>query len=182
MIDQTSTSPDVSTTTTTTTSVGLRYGLITGFVSVIFSLVLFVTEMNTNKVLSNLSILILIAGIIFAYRYFKSANNGFMSYGQGLGIGAVLSAVTGLLGGIFTFIYVKFIDSSFMQRMQETQIEELEARGMSDEQIEQGMAMAEKFSGPGMMLVMGILVTLLIGFILSLVIAAIMKRSQPEFE
>ncbi|WP_066506165.1 DUF4199 domain-containing protein [Rufibacter sp. DG15C] len=179
MMEQTTTTHEAP---ATTTSVGLRYGLITGFISVIYSLILFVTEMNNNSALSYLSILILAGGIFFAYKHFKGMNGGFMSYGQGLGIGTVLSAVAGLLGGIFTFIYVKFVDTAFLQKVQDLQIAKMEEQGLSEAQIEKATEMAATFSGPGMMLVMGILGTLVIGFLVSLVMAAIMKRSQPEFE
>ncbi|MBA9079324.1 MULTISPECIES: DUF4199 domain-containing protein [Rufibacter] len=168
--------------TTSPSSVGVRYGLITGFISVIFSLVLYVTEMHQNKWMSVLSILILVAGIVMAHSYFKKENMGFMSYGQGLGIGVILSAVAGVLGSIFTFVYVKFIDTGFLEKARNAQIEEMEKNGMSDDQIEQAMNMAEKFSGPGMMLVMGIVGSVVIGLIISLIVAAIMKKSRPEFE
>ncbi|GAA4316395.1 DUF4199 domain-containing protein [Nibribacter koreensis] len=180
MNDQPITASDAS--VTTPTSIGLRYGLITGFVSVIYSLILFVTGLNENTAFSYLGFLILVGGIYFAYKQFKSMNNGFMSYGQGLGIGSLLSAIVGLLGGVFTYIYIKFVDPGFMQRMQDLQITKMEEQGLSDAQIEQATEMAASFSGPGMMLIMGILSYLVIGFLISLIMAAIMKRSQPEFE
>lgn len=169
-------------TTTTPSSVGLRYGLITGFVSVIYTLILYVTELNENMWLSNLSILIMIVGIVMAHKNFKGENGGFMSYGQGLGIGSIVSAVVGLLSSVFVFVYVQFIDTGFLAKVREAQIVKMEEQGMSDEQIDQAMAMAEKFSSPAMMLIMGFIVTFIIGFLISLVVAAIMKKSQPEFE
>ncbi|WP_207436369.1 DUF4199 domain-containing protein [Sabulibacter ruber] len=168
--------------TVTPGSVGVRYGIITGFISVLYSLILFITDLNTNPVLSNLSLLILLGGIIMAYVYFKKENMGFMSYGQGLGIGTLLSAISGLLSGIFVYIYVEFIDTGLVERMRNIQIEKMEEQGLSDEQIEQAMAMAEKFTGPLMMLVVTIIASAFFGFVFSLIVAAIMKRNRPEFE
>jgi hypothetical protein len=53
---------------------------------------------------------------------------------------------------------------------------------MSEEQIEQAMAMAGKFMSPEMMVVYVVVGTLLMGFLLSLIISAITKHTQPAYE
>ncbi|GGK89528.1 DUF4199 domain-containing protein [Rufibacter glacialis] len=163
-------------------SVGVRYGIITGFVSIIYSLILYMTGLHLNKGLSYLGTVIPIVGIIMAYLYYKKENGGFMSYGQGLGTGTILAAVSGVLSGTFTYIYLKFIDGNILEQIRNASIEEMENKGMSDEQIEQAASMTEKFTTPEMMLIMGVVGAVLLGFILSLLIAAVMKRNRPEFE
>jgi hypothetical protein len=167
---------------TSVKSVAIRYGLLTGFVSVIYSFILFVGNLSENKILSSLSYVILIVGIILAHKHFKRENGGYMSFGQGLGIGSLLSVILGVMSGIFMYIYMKFIDSSFLERMREMQVAELEKRNMSDEQIEQAMAITDKMMGPEMMVVWAIVATLLMGFLLSLIISAITKRTRPDYE
>ncbi|MBC3540755.1 DUF4199 domain-containing protein [Rufibacter sediminis] len=166
----------------TPSSVGIRYGVITAFISIIFSLILYVTGLHTNKGLSYASMIIPIIGIVLAYNYFKKENGGFMSYGQGLGTGTIVTAVSGVLSGLFTYIYLKFVDPNVLEQIRNSSIEEMENKGMSDEQIEQAVSMTEKFTTPEMMLVMGLIGAVILGFFLSLIIAAIMKRSRPEFE
>ena len=171
------------TTGTSTKAVALRYGLITGIITVIYSLILNLTEQNiSNPWLGYISFIILVIGIVMAHKHYKTENNGFMTYGQGLGIGSLLSLVVGALSGIFTYIYIKFFDSTFIERMQEQQVVEFEKRGMSDEQIEQAIQMSQKFTSPELIVVYAILGTLLFGFILSLIISAITKHTRPEFE
>ena len=58
----------------------------------------------------------------------------------------------------------------------------MEEKGMDDAQIDQAMAMVEKFSGGALSTVFAVLGALLIGFILSLIISAITKNPRPEFE
>jgi membrane glycosyltransferase len=167
---------------TSVKSVAIRYGLLTGFVTVIYSFILFVGNLSENKILSSLSYVILIVGIILAHKHFKKENGGYMSFGQGLGIGTLLSVILGLMSGIFMYIYIKFIDSSFLERMREMQVAELEKRNMSDEQIEQAMAITDKMMGPEMMVVWAIVATLVMGFLLSLIISAITKHTRPDYE
>jgi hypothetical protein len=163
-------------------SVALRYGLLTGLVTVIYSFILYVSGYSENKGLSLLGTVILIGGIVLAHKYFKKENGGFMRYGQGLGIGSLVSVVVGLMSGIFMYIYIKFIDSGYLDKIRETQIAELEKRNMSEEQIEQAMAITKKMMNPEMMVVWAVIGTLFIGFFLSLIISAITKHTRPEYE
>ncbi|GAB2544448.1 DUF4199 domain-containing protein [Rufibacter soli] len=168
--------------TVTPASVGIRYGLITGFISIIYSLLLFVTGLHLNKGFSYLAILIPIVGIVFAYRNFKNENGGFMSYGQGLGTGTILGAVSGVMSSIFSYIYIKFIDGSIMEQIRNGSIEEMEQKGLSDEQIDNAIKITEKFSTPEMMFLFGLIGAVFMAFLISLIVAAVMKNNRPEFE
>lgn len=164
-------------------AIALRYGIIAGIISIIYSLILNITDLAfTNKSLSWISFIILVAAIVLAMREFKRQNSGYMSYGQGLGIGTLVSVVSSILGGIFTYIYVKFVDTGYIEKMRSMQIADMEAREMNDEQIDQAMSMSEKMMTPEMIVVFAIIGGLVFGFILSLIIAAIMKKTRPEFE
>ena len=166
----------------TVTSVALKYGFIAALVGVVYTLIIMVADLGDNRWLSGLSYLILIAGIVLAMKQFKELNHGFMSYGQGLGIGTLVSAIFGLLSGIFVWLYTSFVDTEYMGRMMDKQREAMLEQGLSDEQVDAGMAMAENFQGPLTLILGGLLGAVVIGFILSLIISAIMKNNRPEFE
>ncbi len=169
-------------TAPTTTSVALRYGLLTGLVSVIFSLILYLTKLDQSPA-KWIGVAILAAGIYLAHIEFKKKNGGFMEYGQGLGIGTLLSVVDGILSGVFIYIYVTFVDINWVQRSMDVTRGQMEARGqMTDEQIDQAMEMTAMFMTGPALLIVSIVVNLLLGFILSLIISAITKNSRPEFE
>ncbi len=166
----------------TTTAIGVRYGLLTGLVGVVFSLLLNLTKMQDSGV-KWLGLPIIVGGIWLAHNEYKKQNGGFMEYSQGLSIGMVLSAVYGVLNGIFMYVYTSFIDPNLMASQLEKSRAQMEARGnMTDEQIDQGMAMAAKFMTPGALFIITIITMLITGLILSLIISAITKNSQPEFE
>jgi hypothetical protein len=166
----------------TTSGTAVRYGLIVGLVCVIYSLILSLADLSMNRWLSSISYLFIIAGMVMAYKYFKAHNGGFMSYGQGLGIGTLMSLIAGIITSIFMYIYVKFIDTTIMEKAMDMQRIEMENRGMSDADIDQAMEMAGKFAGPEMVLIGGTFGFLFIGFIIALIVSAIMKHTRPEFE
>ncbi|OKL39782.1 DUF4199 domain-containing protein [Pontibacter flavimaris] len=163
-------------------SVALKWGFIFALIGVIFTLVLMVTGLAENRWISSLAYLILIGGIVMAMKNYKEENNGFMSYGQGLGIGSIVSVVYGLLSGISSWLYMEFVDPEYMTRIMEKQRVQMLQDGMTDEQIDAGMAIAENFQGPFTVILGSAVITLIFGFILSLIIAAVMKNSRPEFE
>ncbi|MFD2246979.1 DUF4199 domain-containing protein [Pontibacter ruber] len=163
------------------TSVALKYGFVGALVSIVYTAVLMIAGAGTNKWLGGLGYLILIVAIFVAMQQYKKQNAGFMSYGQGLGIGTLVSLIFGLLGGLFMFVYTTFIDPNYMAGIMDQQRMELEERGFSDEQIDQAMAMGESFQGPVMTILSALIGYVIIGFILSLIISAIMKNKRPEF-
>ena len=170
------------TTPPPTTPLALRYGLLTGLVSVVFSLILFLTKLDQSGI-RWAGLLISIGGIYLAHQEYKKLNGGFMEYGQGLSLGTMLSAVAALLSSAFTYVYVAFVDPSFIQRILDATRAGMEAKGnLNDDQIEQGMAMTAKFTTAPMMFVFGMIFGVFFGFVLSLIISAITKNSRPQFE
>jgi hypothetical protein len=169
-------------TPTSTTSVGMRYGLLTGLVGIVISLVLNMSHLEQSPV-KWLSVAVLIGGIILGQKAYKQANGLFMSYGEGLGVGVIVSGVSAVLSAVFSYIYVTFIDPEMTARILDKARADMEARGnMTDAQIDQAMHFTSMFvQGPalvGVALVGGIVM----GLLVSLITAAILKNPKPEFE
>ncbi len=163
-------------------AVAVRYGLLTGLVSVIVSLTLFLTQTEQSPA-RWLGLIVGAAGIYLAQNDFKKQNGGFLEYGQGLGIGTLLNLISGALNAVFTYFYIQFVDDGFIGRIIATARAEMEAKGnLTDEQIDQALAMTTKFTTPTMLLVFGILGAAFFGFLLSLLITLVTKHSRPEFE
>lgn len=166
-----------------TSTVAVRYGLLTGIVSIIYSFTLIATGLITNSALGLLAFAIFVGGIILAQRTFRASNGGFMSYSEGLGIGVLVSLISGVLSTAFNYIYREFIDPGSVQRITDLMRAKLEEPGtLSDEQIDQTIALSQKLQTGPIGIVSGIVGAVVIGLILSLIISAIMKRTQPEFE
>jgi Protein of unknown function (DUF4199) len=169
--------------TTSTARIALKWGLISGLVSILFALVLYNTDLWKSSWVTGTSGIAITAVIItLAMREFKSLNNGFMSYGEGLGLGSILSVVSGVIGSIFNLVYMKFIDTTFIGKQLDFTEEKLIEQGMSDEQIEIALETTKKFTDSGFSFIFGVFGALFVGFLLSLIIAAILKKNKPVFE
>lgn len=162
--------------------VSIKWGLILGVISIALFLITIFGGLVGNKVMQWLTYIPMIIIIVLAHKEYKNEGDGFMSYGQGLGIGTLTVFIGSLLSTIFFYIYVKFVDAGFIETIKDQQIVELEKGGMSDEQIEQAMSISESFMTPEMMSVFAILGSVFFGFILSLIISAFTKNSNPELD
>lgn len=166
----------------TLSRVGLKYGVILGIMFIIYgSLLQFLNlDIRTANYLGWVMYIGLLITIIIAIKDYKKKNNQFMAFGQGLGLGTLLSLVSGVLSGIFTYLYVKFIDRSMLEKIRDVQIVEMEKQELSDAQMEKAMEMMDTLSGPGVIAVSSVLMIVFLGFIFSLIVSAIMKNESAE--
>jgi len=167
---------------TSFSQISIRYGLITSLVLVVYSLIVQMAGYDTDTALGYLSYVILVVGIYMAQKAFKDQGDGFMSYGQGLGLGTIISAFSGFFVGVFSYLYFKMVDETAIEMaIEETRIG-LENQGLDDELIDQTMAISEQFMTPGWLGFIGFVGMVIVGFILSLVISAFSRNSNPEAE
>lgn len=163
-----------------TARLALKWGIIVSVILSIYTVVIYMSGLFKIGYLSFLGYLFLLLGIILAAREFRSMNNNYLSFGECLGLGTLVSAITGLISSMFTYVYISMIDTTLMQQMQDLQREQMESRGLTEEQINQAMEMAAAFTRPSVMFLMGLFMYALIGFVLSLIVSAVMKRDKPE--
>ena len=171
-----------STAAVTPSAVGARYGILAGLLMIIISFILNIAELEQSPA-KWLTSLLLVVAIVLAQKFFKQQNGGFLSYGQGISIGSILSIVAGLLSALYSYVHVNFIDPDFTTRILDKARLDMEAKGnLSDAQIEQGLVWTAKFMNGPLLIVTVLVSTLLLGFLASLLISAITKNPRPEFE
>ncbi len=165
-----------------TARVALKWGVISGIVSVVFTLILFLTNQIGNQALGFFPLVFAIVLIVLAMREYRSLNEGYLSFGEGFGVGALVAAIGGLISATFSTIYTTFVDTTFYERLADTMQEQWEKQGLSDVQIEQASEMTKMFQSPGLLFAIGLISSVIGGIILSLIIAAIMRKNRPVFD
>jgi len=165
------------------TSIMLNYGLILGLTSIIINLMNFVfgDTYEPHWINSVVSILATIIIIALGFKNIKHNNKGFLSLGEALKTGLGIALISGIVYVIYFYVFTNFIEPNYfvnLLKVQEVTMIETNPN-LSDEQIEQGLAMMQKFSGFGMMSAIIMIMSLFFGFIVSLITGLIMKR-VPE--
>ena len=164
-----------------TVVVSLGYGVIIALAVIVFSLILFLLNL-TESGLKYISYVILLAGIFLAQLNFRNKYlGGYIEYGKAFTVGMLTSLFLALIMGIYTFIFVKYIDPGAMEEGMALAEQKMMNKGMSDAEIEQGMAIARKFSGVGLATFFVVLGYFVIGMIISLITAIFVKKEDTGF-
>lgn len=162
----------------------LNAGLIFGLISIVISLIFYVTDLAVTASGYSfwISLIVWIGAIVFAHNQYKKKGDGFMTYGTGIGIGTLTSVVIATLSSIFSAIYTSLIDTQFNERVIEQSRRTLEESGISDEMIDQSMKWTELMFNPAVQIISSILIAALAGLILSLIITAFTRKKDPSAE
>ena len=163
-------------------SASLIYGLFLAIALIVFDLILFILGVDINSKIKWISYLIMIAGIFWAMISYRDKNAaGFISYGQAFGVGFFTVLFAAVLTAIYTYFYVAVIDPSLIQNILTEAEENILAStpDISDEDLETALHYTEMFTSPVMMAVMGFIANVILGAILSLIIAIFAKREKP---
>ncbi|MEZ0539460.1 DUF4199 domain-containing protein [Fibrella arboris] len=164
-----------------TAKLALKWGVITAVALIIYSTLLYTIGGMANTSLTLLVYVIIAIGITLGIREFRAMNGGYLTIGEGVGLGALLSAVSGLLSSIYSVLYTTVIDPSVREQIMNQVRAKMEDQGnLTDEQIDQALDISQKFQSPGLQLIFGILGSVLIGVIFSLIISAIMRRKKDN--
>lgn len=152
----------------TTSSIGLRFGLISSVISIVLFIIPAVTGQNPFKGAWNwVGMVVGIGILVFAHKSFKDDGDGFMTYGQGIGIAFWMSLVSTIIVVGFMYVYINFIDANPFELFMEQQQEEMAAKGTPENIIETSTEWTRKLFWP-IALIMGVLGSIIIAVIVSI--------------
>jgi hypothetical protein len=103
-------------------------------------------------------------------------------YGRALGAGVMIGVFGSLFGIVTNFLYMHVINPGLTDLMVQAQIAKWETLGMSSERIEQAEKMMRTMMNPALQAVFGIVIGVLFCTIISLIVAAFLKREATEVQ
>lgn len=164
----------------TTRSVGIRYGLILAVVGIAWFVIMNVAGLNIQGPAGYVSWVLTAVLIFLAQKYYKEEGDGFMTIGQGVGIGFWAGLISGVISGVFTYIYIQFIDATFIEKIRQAQIDAMQQQGMSDAQMEQAMQFGSMFTSPLAMLFFTLFGSLVLGVLIGLILSFFTQKKNPD--
>jgi len=161
----------------------LMPGIYLGFVLIIYSLLMFLLDVDRESYIQYFSYVILAVGLYWSIVSFRDKQlDGFIEYGKAFSAGFYTGMFASVLAGIFLYVYVQYIDPGMIDEIlinaEESMLEN--NPDMSNEQIDQALAMTETFTSPVMMGIMGFVANVIVSAILSLIIAIFAKRENNQ--
>ena len=167
----------------------IRYGLIGGLIFVVYSLLGNLIGFSrpsagiASVVLNGLiSLAIYIGLLVVAVRHFRDKENGgAITFGKAFMIGLGVALITAIINGLFTFIYVSYIEPDYLETTMRDMESLYESFGLTEDQMEEALKKARESMTPTAILRNSVIYSLVFGSIVSAIVAAIMKRQpQPE--
>jgi hypothetical protein len=155
----------------------LTNGLIMGLIGIVYSLVIYFLDLSLNKVQGYVFMVILLVILFFLVRSYRDNYlHGIITFGQSLGAGLIIFLYYAVIMALFTYILYAIIDPDLTGKMLAAGEEAMLKKGMPQEQIDAGMAIQAKIMKPAIMALMGILSSMFTGFIISLLVAAFVRK------
>jgi hypothetical protein len=156
-------------------TIGLTYGLYSAAVSSVIFLV--VSLLGYNPFGGGLNYIGTVAAIVllvFAHKQYKSTGDGYMSYGQGFGIGFWFTLISTLLTVLIMYVYIT-IDETPMKLMLEENALKMQEQGQSDQTIETAQEWTKKLFWP-----FAIVGALFFGLLIPLIVTIFTQKKNPE--
>lgn len=164
----------------TTGQVAKKWGLIYGLIGAILNLVPVILEIQASW-WPVVNIVTALAIFALATKEFKTANGGYMTFGEGFKISMIAALIGGVMRNLVYYVYVKFIDATVLERMQGTIEDAWREQGMSEEEIDQMSGFSSGMSSPEVTLILGIVLVLLGGLIWGGIVSAVNKNEAEDF-
>jgi hypothetical protein len=163
------------------TKTAITWASIAFFIIVLFIYGFYFLGIDQKSPINYLSYLPFLACLFLAVRFHKETElGGFISFKRAFGTGFRFSSFLSLLMGVFMYTYMKWLNPDVLtQSLLEAENKMLDG-GSSSDQIEMAMDISRNW-GP---LIAGITTTImytLSGVVVSLIVAAILKREEPFF-
>jgi hypothetical protein len=155
-------------------------GAILGGVSILFSIIIYVFNLYTTQWLSWLSYAVFIGGIIYGNILFANQNDNNVSFGNIFAHGFKTTAVTIVITVLYTVLALYVLFPDMVEKIIDlSRIEMAKNPKMTDEMIEQGVAMTRKLFLP-FAIAGAIFGTGFLGAIGSLIGAAVAKKNPVD--
>lgn len=162
----------------------LQYGTLLGIISVVFGLMIYFLDMHYTQESSIgiVSFVILISVIVLGQYNYRKENNGFMSLVDALKVGVGIALISSVISLTYQVLLVTVIDPDTIDKMIEITQNKLidDNPELPQEQLDQILEMQKKFTTPEMMASFGLIGSLFVGFIISLISGLILKRNPVE--
>lgn len=161
----------------------MKWGSISALVGIIFWFGLYFTDLYMNNSVNWTIYLVVLSCQVLGIKEFRDKmNGGFVKFGTAFGISFKIALLSGIVSSLMGYVMSKWIDTGMTEAIKQKAMNDMIAKGMSDEMIDKAMSFSSFFFTPEFILIGGIIGALIFGSIISLIVAAIMKKDDPTLQ
>ena len=158
----------------------IKWTLINVATSIILTYIFQFANISAVSPIRYISFIPFIAFLFLAQKEFRDQLGGYMKFGEGFSIAWRFGVFSGIILAVFLYLYYAILSPDMYTQYLEAQRAAMQARGMSSDQVYQGMQLMTK---AGMFfLILGALIgTPVSSMIFGLIGAAIFKKERSAF-
>jgi hypothetical protein len=157
-----------------------KYSLIIAAATFVYELVLYLTGLIGTTGFGLIRTIIAVVLLVVALRQFRSLNNGYMTFGQALGLSFMASIVSTAIRAALTSAYLATFGEEILASLLEQTVGPLQANPAMDSQtMEMVTGVLGAVFTPAGIFVSSLISGAIGGFIISLILAMILKKPPP---
>lgn len=166
----------------------LKFGLYYALFSILFTLVVYLLDIKMYQTAASLSIMVIAiaVGVLFILygikSYRKNGLGGKISFSQAFAQGFVIGIISTVISVIFNYILYEFIDPGYLPNMLIEAVDYMESQGIPEEFLEPAIERIESSMTTMGQLKAGLIGGPIMSLIISLIVAAAIKKdtTTPE--
>lgn len=162
----------------------ISYGAVISIPMILMSVLIWVIDVNQNKAIGWISILVYAITIYFAQKHFRDQqNDGLISYGKLYGNTILMILFTAIIMGIYSFIFYKLIAPEEITKMLDMVKISLYDQNLPEDQIKKAYEYNEKYiMTPISLSIMDVFSTVFQGALISLITSIFIKKKPDSFD
>ncbi len=166
--------------------IALKWGVYTALAELLVTSIRYSLNQYTNFLFPVLTLVILFTGTTLAMRELRQYNGGWMTLGEGVGLGLLMFALIGILDTAYQQIYQTYVDPTYVARALDETRNTLERFGATDDQLDQFEEQAENAKASsgkgtaGLAFIGGVFYWILGGLVISLLVAAFVRKVKTN--
>jgi len=157
------------------------YGILLAAAVIVFSLILFLIDVDKQSWINYFSYVIMIGAIFYAQKTFRDKIlNGFISYGKAFMVGLLTAAFSSIFIAVWTYVFISYINPGMVEEIIQMAEQKMMEQGMTDLQIDQATKMTSFMYSPLWMTFMAVFGNIFAGAIISLITAIFVKKEDQS--
>ena len=161
--------------------VAIKWALIYVLTGIVITYVVEIAKLDPNSPIKYLGYIPLIAFLLLAQKEHKDLHGGYVSFGDAFMTGFKYGLFSGLLFGVFMYLYLAFLSPEVMVKILDTQRDAMVAKGAPSDQIEKSTEIMTKYGT--ILIAFGVAIWyIILGAIIGLIGAAIFKKERSAYD
>jgi hypothetical protein len=161
------------------TPVIIKWAAIYVIASIVLSYATQYLNLSPDSPVKWIGTLFFIGFMLLTQKECRDVNGGYLTFGEGFKAGFLYAIFSGIVLTIFTYLYFTVLSPEMVDKILAVTQAQLEAKNMSQEQIEQGMSFTRKIVNPTVLTISAAVSAVVMGAIIALIGAAIFKKDRP---